>query len=84
MRAAGRGVKGVEIVIKGSAKEIAALAAEMQERQIERHDKDSANHQYAEYLGSAVRMFWRLKGLEDEEDVSEDSTPDNAPPASEE
>lgn len=70
----------MEITFNGSAKEIAALAAEMQERLTERHDKDAANRQYAEYLGSAVRLFWKLHQMEDE---TSGDTEGNCPPASE-
>ena len=52
----------MEIVIKGSAKEIAALAVEVQERQIERHEQRDAvrSAQETHDLLCAIRRVDRL------------------------
>lgn len=70
----------MKITIEATTEEINALVGQAQERLIQRHDEDAANRSSVEHLGSAVRLFWRLKELEDE---SEDNTQDSYPPASE-
>lgn len=71
----------MEITIKAEAKEIAALVGQAQARLIQRHDEDAAIQTTVNYLSSAVRLFWKMKGLEDEQ---EDSTQDSSFPAYEE
>lgn len=71
----------MEITVKATPEEITALVGQAQERMIQRHDEDAANHFSVEYLGSCVRLFWKMKELEDEQ---EDSTQDSVPPAYEE
>lgn len=56
----------MKITIEATTEEITALVGQAQERLIQRHDEDEANRSSVEYLGSAVRLFWRLKELEDE------------------